>query len=300
MLQLYKSSCIISVLKQIHKRTCMKPSGNYLHIRNDTGEVFYVGLGAESRAKALINRNIHWKRIVEKHGYSIKYLGDRSVEEAKALEKSLIKIFGRRDLKTGLLVNMTDGGDGVFNLADESKEKISASSRNHMTGRKLPDEWRANMTQGVREYYKNNPGARAGQKMSEEENKKRSESLKRFHVENPTACDDKAVKAKKTWANPEVKEKRLCGMKIVMQTTAYKDKISAATKKRYESEDERKKTGLLSQSIWDNYTEQEKIDRVNKLKKVFAQRRAIAELLKIKTNQVTKKVRLANLHLIEN
>jgi hypothetical protein len=276
----------------------MKTSGNYLHIRNDTGEIFYVGLGNEKRAHKKDNRNTYWARIVNKHGYTVKYLGDRSVEEAKALEKSLIKIFGRKDLKTGSLINMTDGGDGVFNLAKESKEKIGESSKQHMTGRVLPDEWRNKMVDGLRKYYKNNKGPRAGQKMSEAENKKRSESLKKFYAENFDACQQRSIRTKDQWNNQEIRNNRLNGLRISSQKEEYKEKKKLEMLQRYESKEERAKTGAHSKSVWDNYTEQERKERIEKQKKAFAQRKEIAKILNLKTNAVTKEIRLANLHLL--
>lgn len=35
----------------------------YRHIRPDTGEVFYIGIGGGKRANSIFNRNIYWKNI---------------------------------------------------------------------------------------------------------------------------------------------------------------------------------------------------------------------------------------------
>ena len=47
-------------------------------------------------------------------------------------EKEFIKLYGRKDLKKGTLVNLTDGGDGVYGLkfSNESKNKMSIAQKN--------------------------------------------------------------------------------------------------------------------------------------------------------------------------
>ena len=103
----------------------------YEHRRNDTGEVFYVGIGNDkNRPYTKQGRNRFWKRIVNKHGYSVHILHDNiSWDEACQLEKQLISQYGRIDLGTGCLVNMTDGGDGTLGAirSEEFKHKVSVA-----------------------------------------------------------------------------------------------------------------------------------------------------------------------------
>lgn len=88
----------------------------YRHITLDTNQVFYIGIGKVSRPKSKNNRNKFWQHVVNKHGYYSEVLKDNlSHEEACELEELLILEYGRRDLGTGYLVNMTDGGDGLNN-----------------------------------------------------------------------------------------------------------------------------------------------------------------------------------------
>lgn len=107
----------------------------YLHFHHDTGYpvCFYVGKGKQGSSKRAwvgANRNPLWRRIVAKHGYTVVVHKDGLTElEAFDLEKALIKSIGRRDLGTGPLANMTDGGDGMagIKVSDESKAKRVAS-----------------------------------------------------------------------------------------------------------------------------------------------------------------------------
>lgn len=108
----------------------------YRHLRPD-GKVFYVGIGSYDRAYNKDNRTDFWKRIVDKYGYEVQILtsfDDR--EDACELEKVLISYYGRRDLGTGYLVNLTDGGEGREGMSEECKRKIGDATR----GRKI-SEW---------------------------------------------------------------------------------------------------------------------------------------------------------------
>jgi hypothetical protein len=88
----------------------------YKHTRNDTNEVFYVGIGSGKtykRAYKKTGRNKFWQNIVNKTSYTVTIIEDKlSWEEACTKEIELIKMFGRRDLNKGSLVNLTDGGEG--------------------------------------------------------------------------------------------------------------------------------------------------------------------------------------------
>lgn len=86
----------------------------YAHYRNDTGEVFYIGKGEGNRYKSVQGRNPYWRNIVKANGYKFEILQNyETEEEAFQAEQSLIAELGRKDLGKGLLVNMSDGGEGA-------------------------------------------------------------------------------------------------------------------------------------------------------------------------------------------
>jgi len=90
--------------------------------------VFYIGKGKGSRSHSHEGRNKLWKNIVAKHGLEVRIWADNLSEEAAfAMEKDWIKLYGRRDLGTGCLVNLTDGGEGQSNPSAEHRAKISAA-----------------------------------------------------------------------------------------------------------------------------------------------------------------------------
>jgi hypothetical protein len=99
----------------------------YKHIRKDTNEIFYIGIGkTKYRINSKSGRNHYWHNIVNKHGYTTEIILENITWEAARNEEiRLIAKYGRKDLGNGTLVNMTDGGDGVENLSNESRKKIS-------------------------------------------------------------------------------------------------------------------------------------------------------------------------------
>ena len=101
----------------------------YRHIRLDKDQVFYVGIGKKSqkknakshktiydRAYSLSGRSNFWKGCA-KGGIKIEIIfetNDPIFLETK--EKEFIKLYGRRNLGLGTLVNLTDGGRGLPGL----------------------------------------------------------------------------------------------------------------------------------------------------------------------------------------
>lgn len=132
----------------------MKEHYIYIHRRNDTGEVFYVGKGSGKRAFDK-KRNDWWKRIVSKCGYTveiIEWFDDH--DSALAREVELIAEYREKGVQ---LVNLTDGGEGAKGYkhtpetrkimsikhigktpSDETKKKLSLAKKgekHHMFGK---------------------------------------------------------------------------------------------------------------------------------------------------------------------
>src|SRR5438067_2280740 len=87
----------------------------YRHIRPDKGEVFYIGIGGSERPYEKDGRGLYWNNIVRLNpNYEIEIMFENLTwEEACNKEREFIKLYGRKDLGLGTLVNLTDGGEGV-------------------------------------------------------------------------------------------------------------------------------------------------------------------------------------------
>lgn len=119
----------------------------YIHRRKDTNNVFYVGISRMKkyvRVKIKAGRNSLWCRIAEKYGYYGEVIhSGLTKEEAIKIEMSLIKSYGRINLKNGCLANLTDGGDGSLECirSEETRNKL----KNYRKGKKHSEETKQKM-----------------------------------------------------------------------------------------------------------------------------------------------------------
>lgn len=117
----------------------------YRHRRLDTNQIFYVGIGNSKRPYIKSNRNKYWKNIVNKYGYSVEILAKNlSKDDACELEILLIKEYGRKNLNTGNLVNITKGGETLkgYKHTIEAKNNMSIAAKNKI----VTKETRINMS----------------------------------------------------------------------------------------------------------------------------------------------------------
>jgi hypothetical protein len=125
----------------------------YVHRKNTNNEIFYVGKGFGDRAHSLKNRNKFWINTVAKHGFNASVVLDGlSEDDAFDLEAFLIFEIGRKDLGTGILVNLTDGWNGAVNLCEKSKAiRAKNIQKTYST-----DEWRKKLSDRQK-VFANNP-----------------------------------------------------------------------------------------------------------------------------------------------
>jgi hypothetical protein len=145
----------------------------------ENGTPYYIGKGCGERIKQKSNRNCSKPKDKTRIIFLKKNLTE---EEAFKHEIYMISIFGRKDLGTGILRNLTDGGEGSSGAIrpPELRERIS----NSMKGRTFTDEHKNNLSKSLKgkkvseETKKLWSNQRKGKKPSEETKKKMSEKKK--------------------------------------------------------------------------------------------------------------------------
>ena len=137
----------------------------YAYLRED-GTPYYIGKGQGKRIYSK-SRIVHPPKDKSRIIYLKQNLTE---EEAFRHEIYMISVLGRKDLGTGILHNMTDGGEGTSGaiISDETRRKIGEVSKNPS------EETRRKMS----EAHKGENHHMYGKTASEETRKKMSESKK--------------------------------------------------------------------------------------------------------------------------
>jgi len=124
----------------------------YAYLRKD-GTPYYIGKGTGNRAwmphRYKSSKNNYYKGIVTPSQDRIVILETNLTSVgAFALERRMIRWYGRKDLGTGILHNKTDGGEGLDNVVrtEEWKFNISYSHK----GKPKSDSHRESLSKALK------------------------------------------------------------------------------------------------------------------------------------------------------
>lgn len=219
-----------------------KPFFVYRHIRLDTNQPFYIGIGKKpkrynghnteyKRAFTKQSRNSYWKNIVDKTDYKVEILWEsESLREVQLKEIEFISMYGRKE-DGGTLANMTSGGEFTsqevsrhrksYEVSDETRAKISKANK----GRKSSEETKKLLSQ----LHKDKNSVKRLQGLEEKAKESRRDGLPRVTDKRtnkqyrslPDACEElgldlvserrklyrKSTRARFEYINPEILER---------------------------------------------------------------------------------------------
>ena len=196
------------------------------------GTPYYIGKGKGGRARAE-----HKTVRVPKDRSRIVMIRENLIEtEALELEISEIAKYGRIDSGTGILRNLTNGGEGSSGWVHtpEARAKNSAATKKYFED----PEARARQSAATKKYFED-PEARARQ----------SAALKKARG-TPEARARQSAAQKKYYEDPEARARQSAATKKYFEDPEARARKSAATKKRFEDPEARARQSAAGKKAW--------------------------------------------------
>ena len=212
----------------------------YVYLRED-GSPYYVGKGKGKRWKRRHNVEVPPEERV------LFFITDTTNEWACFLEMWLIAFWGRLNDGTGILENLTDGGETTLGWepTEETKDKIKKA----LTGRRLTEAHKRKVSDGLR-------GRKHKPETIQKMRKPKSEEHKKKIAE---AHRGKKSPLKGRKQSEELVKKRAASLKGIKRTEEYKRKMSESKRGTLVSgETKQKLSEMRKGNKWWNNGEEER------------------------------------------
>jgi len=214
----------------------------YAYLRTDNLTPYYIGKGKDNRA---------WQQshsvVVPKDHTRIVILESNLTElGAFAIERRMIRWYGRKDVGTGILRNKTDGGDGAAGIVPWNTGK--------KVGSYLTEAGRKKVSIANKGVPKNHgdkiSAASKGKSKSDEHKRKLSEAGKGNIPWNKGKKGVQVSPRKGTTVSDETRLKMSQSQKGKVISDSQKEKISATLKGRKMSEETKRKMSESRKKLW--------------------------------------------------
>jgi hypothetical protein len=216
----------------------------YAYLRTNDLTPYYIGKGKDNRAwqkshSVIVPKDLNRIVIIENN---LTELG------AFALERRMIRWYGRKDLGTGILHNQTDGGDGSTGIIPWNKD-IKIGSYLTEKGRTIISN--ANKQPRKSSHKEKIAAALKGKSKSDEHRKKISEAGKGKIPWNKGKTGVQKGSRLGVEVSEETRAKMSASQKGKVMTELQKQKISATLKGRKMSEETKRKMSEARKKLWE-------------------------------------------------
>ena len=216
----------------------------YAYLRTKDLTPYYIGKGKDDRA---------WQKshsvIVPKDLNRIVILETNLTElGAFAIERRMIRWYGRKDIGTGILHNQTDGGEGSAGIIPWNKGKTLIGEKYKVAGRKNKGVPRDSFTE---EHKQKISEALSGKTKSEEHRRKLSEAGKGNIPWNKGKTGVQKGSRLGVEVSVETRAKMSAAQTGKVMSDLQKEKISATLKGRKMSDETKRKMSEARKKLWE-------------------------------------------------
>jgi hypothetical protein len=266
----------------------------YAYLRPDTGKPFYIGKGSGRRSRVHLScsHNGAVTRIIAKlrrNGLEpeVRLLFFGSDDECKREEKRLIALLGRRDLRTGPLVNFTAGGDGTLKriVAAAERQKLRLAASQQWRDLSSRDKKIAGILRSWRDITTRDSRLRGA---------KRAAAANRARIAaSPNERARLAAQIKRAWSDPTYRERARQTARRLMADPAVRARLASSVRQKHV--DDPSYALRVSQTLRSRYKDEAFRDRMLLIARNPLRREKIAAKARLRKHSQATKEKLSEM-----